>query len=345
MTELPAFFAAVLGLLPPTLARATDQGCSAPSVEADSAFNERYPGLLDQVRQELAGAAGLDACARVELRRGPEGVLVAVSLPDGRRASRELNRPDDVLPTLQALLLVPDSPEPLPTAESKSSTKPDPTPAERTTSEPTKRAAPRRAAPRASVSAADEVDRAAPVEQPRELGFELSAVTGVRIGDGQVGYGGGVLSFLEIKRWLIGFQGRADGYRSLRGGDPDTALELGILGGKRFDLGGSALDLTLGPALAMRGMAFSQSESVAVTSSSTTPMAPVSQPVPREEEVGPSPRLLLAARWGFRPRSTFRTFIGIDGEIGPSSEALEPDAARMPLYTVGLSLGATVGTH
>ena len=248
MTELPALFAAVLGLLPPALARATDQGCSAPSVEADSAFSERYPGLLDQVRQELASAAGLDACARVELRRGAEGVLVAVSLPDGRRASRHLSRPDDVMPTLQALLLVPDSPEPQAAAEESA-------PRERAASVPTKRAAPRPAAPRAPVSTTEEreADRPVPVEQPRELGFELSAVTGVRIGDGQLGYGGGVLSFLEFRRWLIGFQGRADGYRSLRGSDPDTALELGILGGKRFDLGSSALDLTIGPALAMRG--------------------------------------------------------------------------------------------
>jgi hypothetical protein len=59
--------------------------------------------------------------------------------------------------------------------------------------------------------------------------------------------------------------------------------------------------------------------------------------------------LLLAARLGFTPHSVFRTFIGIDGELGPthSADASQDSgtSGRMPAYTVGLSLGATLGTR
>jgi hypothetical protein len=59
--------------------------------------------------------------------------------------------------------------------------------------------------------------------------------------------------------------------------------------------------------------------------------------------------LLVGARLGFSPRSVFRTFVGVDGELGPSRTAAAPEAnvsssPRMPTFTVGLSLGATVGT-
>jgi hypothetical protein len=57
-------------------------------------------------------------------------------------------------------------------------------------------------------------------------------------------------------------------------------------------------------------------------------------------------RLLLGARLGFSPRSVFRTFVGIDGEVGPT-QASNDDvsaSARLPSFSVGLALGATVGT-
>jgi hypothetical protein len=57
--------------------------------------------------------------------------------------------------------------------------------------------------------------------------------------------------------------------------------------------------------------------------------------------------LLVGARLGFSPRSVFRTFVGFDGELGPS-RTVDPEAnvssPRIPTFTVGLALGATVGT-
>ena len=77
-----------------------------------------------------------------------------------------------------------------------------------------------------------------------QLGFELSVVTAAHIGDGQLAFGIGALSQLEMKSWLVGFEGRVERYQALSEGEVEAALELGLLVGRRFDFGWSALDLT-----------------------------------------------------------------------------------------------------
>jgi hypothetical protein len=107
-----------------------------------------------------------------------------------------------------------------------------------------------------------------------------------------------------------------------------------------------ALDLTAGPAVAIKGFALSETEVRAVDTTAPPMTAPMPPPPRSDTSSGPAPRLLLGARLGFSPRSVFRTFIGIDGEIGPARDATnaEPSSARLPAYSVGLALGATVGT-
>jgi hypothetical protein len=59
------------------------------------------------------------------------------------------------------------------------------------------------------------------------------------------------------------------------------------------------------------------------------------------------PRVLLGARLSFSARSTVHTFVGVDGDFGPAraSDGSDlPVAARLPIWTFGLALGATVGT-
>jgi hypothetical protein len=317
----------------PRLARAAERGCPAIAVEPDAGFRARFPDLLGRIQDELAARADLDACAHVALRfENGADIDVSVTLPDGRSASRSVTRREDVLPTLQALLLVPDLPPPLSATASAA-------PAAK--SQPSRR---QRARVDLTEPSAHDVPATPPLAA-RELGFELSAISGVRFGDGQFGYGAGVLSFLEVHRWLVGFEGRADGYRSIFGGDPQTALELAILAGRRFDFGSVALDFTAGPGVAMKGVTFSDVQRVEVMG---TPPAMPPPPPPDEPSSGPVPRLLLGARLGFSPRSVFRTFVGIDGELGPSRSSKEPQinvsSPRMPTFTVGLALGATVGT-
>ena len=311
-------------------------------MEADATFREQFPNLVEQLRSELPSRQSVDACAEVDLRATAAGILVKVSLPDGRETMRDVARAEDVRPTLHALLLVPEQR----TKTATPTSAPTPALAPRPPSVPP---APHRTAAAAPVAAASRDVGETSLTRSSENGFELSVVSGARVGDGQYGYGAGVLSFVKINRWLIGFQGRADGYRALSGSDPETALALGLLLGRRFDLHDYALDLTAGPALTMRGASFGDTQAVSVQASPSQALGAAMATPPPERDVGPVPRLLLAARLGFSPRSLFRTFIGIDGELGPSRSADASQdfgsSGRMPAYTIGLSLGATVGTR
>jgi hypothetical protein len=313
-------------------ALASRPGCTLLAVEAAPEFLERFPDSLQRVRNELRSRTDIDPCARVELGVGNDRTIsVAVALPDGRTASRRIANAEDLIPTLEGLLLVPDSTAPTAVA---------------TDTAPAARVIEARPVP-VRWSRAESPVAAQPSVATPNLGFELSAVTGARVGDGQVGYGAGLLSFIRVSGWLIGFQGRADGYRALRGSDPETALELAILTGHRFDWGQAALDLCVGSAIVVNGVSLSQTQTVRVEGMSGT--TPVRAPEPTEEpsSSGPVPRLLLGARLGMNRQSVVRTFIGIDGEWGPrASMSTRGDASspQLPRYSVGIALGATVGT-
>jgi hypothetical protein len=324
----PAAIAALVAFLAglcPARALAVERDCPGLTIEPDAGIRAHWPELPQRIDREFSPRPDVDVCARVELRLESHSVItVSVALPDGRATSRSVTRHDDVIPVLQALLLVPDAPRVAAlVASPKAPSAPRPARVERT-------------------SRADR-DTAPATTAARQLGFELSVLTGARVGDGQLGLGVGALSFLEVKGWLIGFEGRVDAYTPIAGGDPETALELAILGGKRFDFGSVALDLSAGPGVAMKGLALSQTETARVDNMAPAPRPPEPHSDPSS---GPVPRLLLGARLGFSPRSVFRTFVGIDGEVGPTraspSEATE--SARLPSFSVGLALGATVGT-
>ena len=323
-----AALVATLCGLRPSAAVAAERGCPGMSIEPDAGFRARFPDVLARIQGEFSGRVDVDACARVDLQlEGDRVITLAVTLPDGRAASRSVTRPDDVIPTLQALLLVPD--EVAPTAAAVAT--PAPT-----------RSTPRR---KAYLDPASRSDRDVPprAAAERHIGVELSAITGARWGDGQLSVGAGALSFLELYHWLIGFEGRVDSYRSIGESDPETALELAILAGRRFDLGSVALDLSAGPAVAMKGIAVSRTEVARVSGTGPPAMPP---PQRTDPSSGPVPRLLLGARLGFSPRSVFRTFVGLDAELGPARVADDagPSSARLPEFSLGLALGATVGT-
>jgi len=315
------------GVCCPHLAMAAERGCPGVSIESDAGFRARFSDVLLRIQSELATRSDIDACARIAMHwDGDSLITISVTLPDGRTTSRSVRRAEDVTPTLQALLLVP-----LPSPPVAAST---PAPA----SKPLHRAPPR------ALPTFPERDAPKPSNAARQLGFELSFITGARAGGGQLGVGAGALSFLEVHGWLLGFEGRADSYRAMLGsGDPETALELAILAGRRFHFSGWALDLTAGPAVAMKGLAVSETEVVSANMGDSMPPPPARHADPSS---GPVPRLLLGARFGFSPRSVFRTFVGLDGELGPERVANEADSnsARLPVFSLGLALGATVGT-
>jgi hypothetical protein len=306
-------------------ALAAERDCPGVTIETDAGFRGHWPDWVERIQSELSNRADVDTCARVDLRLEGEAVItVSVSLRDGRVASRSVTERDDVVPMLQALLLMPDLSDapaaPLP---------------------------PSRAAPLIDETGRTERGEPAVTRAARPLGVELSLITGARMGDGQIGVGAGALSFLELDGWLIGFEGRADVYHAMGGDRSKTALELAILAGRRFDLGSVALDLIAGPGVAV--MDFSSRarfERVSAMSGEIRPLVrpldpPDEPPVPRS---GPVPRLLLGARLGFSPRSVFRTFVGVDAEIDPALASFDAASARLPGYSLGFRLGATLGT-
>jgi hypothetical protein len=331
--QRPIFFAvvAVLSILTARSAPAAERRCPAVGVEVDAGVQAAFPDLVERIHDEFRARPEVDTCARVGLRLRDDDIEVSVALPDGRTSSRTAADAEDVIPTLQALLLIP-APASLEQAEPAETSPLVVVPA-RTT---------------ARVDDSSDSKRGASTDE-RELGVELSVLTGARAGDWQVAYGVGALSLVEVSRWLFGFEGRVDAYQSMSGSDPESALELALLLGRRVYFDSVALDLTAGPAVAMKGIApLSRTEAVPVDSTRPPRMPP---PGP-EPTTGPLPRLLVGARLGFAPRSVLRAFVGFEGEIGPSQGSDDPaelernevSSPRLPRYSAGLVVGATVGT-
>jgi hypothetical protein len=326
----------VVWALAPRAAWAAEHACLAVNIESDEAFRKRWPELVARVTGDLSTRDDLDACARVTLSLEPDAAIgVTVALPDGRTASRRAMRQDDVVPTLQALLLVPK-----PTLTENLPARAQPLTRR---SRRTPRAPSRARAPAQQTTEGGDALGSLSAAPATGLGVELSVISGARIGDGQASFALGALSFLDFSGWLLGFEGRADKYHPLSGGAADTALELGALLGKRVRFPSVTLDLVAGPGVAIKG-SMSDTEVVAVDMGSGTPPPPPPRP---ESSSGPVPRLLVGARLGFSPRSALRTFVGLEGAFGPERAVgnMSADSPRLPRWTVGLALGATLGTR
>lgn len=334
--HVPARLPALAGLLcalGPGAALAAEGACPAANVASDAALREQWPDLVPRVRDEVLSRHDVDACARISLALALDSTIrVEVALPDGRVASRAGLRQEDVIPVLQALLLVPEHPV------ANSATAKAAAPASSA-----KARAPARAP--APAPATDDLSAKAvsPAARASGLGVELSVIGGGRFGDGQVSYGLGAQSFLDVSGWLFGFEGRADRYYALSGAEPEPALELGALAGRRIHFDDITLDVAAGPGFAIKGAMADSSQVVA--SSDGFPPAQPPPPPPQEPSSGPVPRLLVSVRLGFSPRSVLRTFVGADGTFGPArADGSGPSSPAMPHWTMGLTLGATVGT-
>jgi hypothetical protein len=282
------------------------------------------------VRHAFETRTDIDACARVELTLNEGSIAIGVTLPDGRSASRQASRLEDVLPTLEALLLVPrPAPEALAAATSAPSIPASAPP------ENVQAAAILVVPAHVAVPERDEMETRRASNPPNHLLIELSVLADARIGDGQTSVGLGALSLLDIGGWLVGFEGRADRDQRIGGGyDAGAALELAALGGRRFRFQSLALDFVGGPAIALRG---------ARTDTGVTPGGSTTSP----SSLGTVPRALLGAHLIVGAQSSFRTFIGVDGEFGPANAPSDYPSGefRLPIWTVGLALGATVGTQ
>jgi hypothetical protein len=324
----------------PALADDDDPFCATVTIEADAPVDARWPRLLNDLREAFAARDDIDRCARVELAVRGADIIVEVVLPDGRSAARPVSRREDVIPVLEALLLVPQrvAQAETPALEppgSRSSPASAPSPPPSAAFHPGAREI-----PPVRVLAVPERDAPAPspAHPSSRLRIELAALAGARIGDGQTAVGLGACSFLDLSGWLVGFEGRADRYTTLSGASPDaTVLELAVLGGRRFRFQSASLDLVAGPAAVLQGTTTFESKA-----------APAQEGDVSGSSSSTAPRLLLGGRVNFGARSALRSFVGVDGELGPpragDGDSL-PNAPRLPVWTLGLALGATVGTR
>jgi hypothetical protein len=323
--------AGILATLCVRTARADAGECASRAVEADASLVARWPDLSNQIQEAFEARDDVDPCARIKLMLTGAVIIVEVRLPDGRSAVRAVPGPDDVLPALEALLLLPQGDPRQPRADSPVETS------------PTRLAA---AGPggRAEVGVSlslSEAPLAAPTTSPGHLRVDLSVAAGGRVGDGKVGLDLGMLSSAELRGWLLGFQGHLNRYYATSSGTPEmppdgpAALELGLFAGRRLRFAGIALDLFAGPALALHG-----------TSTSSAQAAPTGTTVTKTTSTNPIPRLLASSRLTFG-RSTLRSFVEVDGEVGrtgPTSDA-PPIGPQLPAWTIGVALGAMVGTR
>jgi hypothetical protein len=326
----------ILCALGPGTALAAQPACPAANIVSDQALRDRWPELVPRVRDEVLSRNDIDACASIKLRLAADTTIrVEVTLPDGRAASRGALRPEDVIPVLQALLLMPE-PLLVPAAPTRSNATDSTNPPPRA----------RIGAPERFTTDSGAANGRSLANRAGGLGVELSVIGGARFGDGQASYGLGAQSFLAINGWLVGFQGRADRYHKLSGAQAQSALEQGVVAGQRIRIGAVALDVAIGPGFAIKGALASQTEVAVVSDSSDQPPPP--PPDPRsspEPSSGPVPRVLAGVHLGFSPRSVLRTFVGLDGTFGPArADGLSPNSPSMPRWTLGLTLGATVGT-
>jgi len=308
---------AVLGIALARPALGANRACEAVVVSADPAVSARWPNLREQVEQSLTGRSEIDRCASVHLSPSADGLTLQVTLQDGRSTTRWVPTPEDVLPGLEALLLLP-APEPTdPEASQPTRTRPK--------SQAVKAVAP--------VSVRDHGVAPESADSDRHVGASLSIGGGARAGDGQVSSNLGVMATIVVSDWLMGFEARAASYEVPRSDHvPQPGLELTAVGGHRFGRGTLGIDLLIGPTLL-----FQQDVTVHQT------------PQGRASETTTSrvlPRLFGAARLTFGARSVLSGFVGAEGAVGPSG-ASDIDAADalppLPLWMIGFVVGATVG--
>ncbi len=320
----------------PVLAVAAEPTCGGLRLAVETELDRRFPGLADSVRAAFSARDDMEGCPRVELAFSQQEIQLRVALADGRFAERSLARPEDVVPTLQALVIVPERTEPAePTRardELDSVSKPRQKPARRRAARPVRRAP----TPDPSVADRGVLASGEDSQEPSALRIELSAAVGAHSGDnGRASLNFGLQSLLDIHRFLAGFQVRLDQYHD-SGQDMGSAFEIAALTGRRFDFDVLALDVLLGPSLAFQA---SSNADVAVREGIAPPPMP---PTPPEGDENAT-YAFLGVRSSFFHASTLRPFVAADASVRLDARDLS-GVDVFPAWAVGVAVGATVGT-
>jgi len=304
-------FAVVVLSLGPGRARAQEHACFGGRLTFANELDERWSQAIDEACRALEGAE--DADPEISLHVTPDGELLLIEafLPDGRHAARHVASPDGLLPTLEALTLLPIHGSPPP--------QPAPAPSEEE-----------------EVPVADVDGATPPSSAAASLGVELGGYGGVRgygprpyVGAALGGYAMlrvGAIGLAFTMRWepivrpidldasAFEMSSFAIGFAATRRFRPNTRLA--------FDVGGGAQIVSLSQHY--------DRASGEVLHSDT------------DARVGAIARMLVGrGRWAY--------LVTLDAELSPERtirpRRLEPDLPPLPGYSFGLSTGVAWGTR
>lgn len=225
----------------------------APVIRAD-ALRGPWASAVAALRRALAERDDVDRCVELILRPDARGVRVTARLAGGGDATRLIESPDDLGPTILALLLIPPAPPPAP---------PPPLPAVAAPAAPVA-LPPVEPAPAPEPPAVERLERVipAPISAATsrfEIGMAASARWQQRL---EIGAGG--FADISLGPWLVGANGRwgkeagdqvtpaerLAGAGGTRVSYTARSLELGVELGRRFAVGPVELSALLGPRLA-----------------------------------------------------------------------------------------------
>lgn len=281
--------------------------CHGPRIVVATPLSEAWTRAVDDARASLHQQTNLDRCAEVRLEPDQRWLRVLVSLEDGRSATREVQRADGLLPTLEGLLGLPP-PEAQPQVDE------------------------RWREPVTDHEGARQHPTTAATATPRlEVGLgAMGRVAGKPL---YVGLGLAAFAQLNLRRWLFGVVARWDAVDALvteaaPSGFNMQTLAIGVNAGVRSSFRGVALDALFGPQMRVENQeAFGG------------PTAP--------DGIGGATsdvRLDLTLRVSAPPGSGVR-FFGegdIDGSPARLSKIhrLDPQLPALPSWSGGLTLGA-----
>lgn len=299
----------VLGVLTSAgAARAETHGCEDVRIHVDGAISPRWSDAIARACSELAGVKGTDASARVRITPDDEGVTIAVTLADGRSASRRLQSPDHLRSTLEALLALP------PTSIAAAPV----------------RATEATTAPLADTGwpPADEPWPSAKSTAERSLGIDAGGALGGRVAaQGYVSFAPSGFAELRVGPWLFGglFRWEAIGKKSAPLVDTFemTSLAAALFVGRRVPLGFLAIDVGISPRIVVDSQTWETSTGEHDVSST-------------DIRLGSLGRLLLG-------RGAVRGLVELDAEISPArlrrEVKLDPLLPPLPSWNAGLSAG------
>jgi len=186
---------------------------------------------IEEARARVRQAPDIDPCARLSFTAKDNEMIMRVVLADGRTAVRRILRPEDLLETVTAVLLLPRRPQP-PKQELESNSN--------------------IVMPTAVPVAGPELTRDAKPELV-SAHLELGAGAAARISGGPAYAGAGASAFANVllDPWLLGVFARWDAVESPLSSPPSgfnmQTFALGVQMGFRKSLGGLSLDGMIGP--------------------------------------------------------------------------------------------------